>query len=57
MVSNIDKKVKALISGLIVNDKNKINRLVNELTESILPEKDEKLMKIITESFKGETNV
>ena len=57
MCNNIKKKVKALISGIIVNDERKINMLVNELSESIIPDKEDKIMRTLIESFKGETNV
>jgi hypothetical protein len=54
MGTNIEKKIKALISGLIVNDDARIEKLVNELSESILPDKEEKIMSILLENFKGE---
>ena len=57
MGNNINKKVKSLISGLITNDEKKIDMLVNDLSESILTEKEEKIMKTIIESFEGETDV
>jgi hypothetical protein len=57
MSNNIEKKVKALISGIIVNDESKINKLVQELTESILPERTEKIMKMLSDDFRRERNV
>lgn len=57
MSNNSDKKIKALISGLISNDERKVNSLVNELSESIIPDKESEIMSILVESFKGETNV
>lgn len=57
MKSNNKKRIKALVSGLMANDTDRVNSLVQELTESIIPEKEDDIMNIITESFKGETNV
>ena len=57
MKSNNKKRIKALVSGLMANDEDRVNNLVRELTESIIPEKEDDIMDIITESFKGESNV
>jgi len=57
MSSNLEKKMKALISSLIVNDNKKTEMLVNEISESILPDKEDDIMKIIMESFEGDANV
>jgi hypothetical protein len=57
MNSNNEKRIRALVSGLMANDTEKINSVVRELTESIIPEKEPFIMGIITESFKGETDV
>jgi len=54
---NSKNKIKSLIGGLITDDKAKIESLVKELSESIVPEKEDYIMKILIESFKGETNV
>jgi len=56
-MSNSKKKIRSLISGIISNDERKIELLVNELSEAIIPEKEPDIMKILIESFKGETNV
>lgn len=56
-MSNNKKRIKALVSGLIAGDDERVNSLVKELTESIIPEKEDDIMDIITESFKGETDV
>ena len=57
MSSNVKKQVKALIGSLIVNDQKRTDMLIKELSESLLAEKEEHVMKVIMESFKGETNV
>ena len=51
------KHIKALISGLLANDDQKVARIVNELSESILPQKEKIIMKIIIESLRGELDV
>jgi len=56
-MSNSKKRIKALVSGLMAGDTERVTNLVNELTESIVPERENEIMEIITESFKGETNV
>jgi hypothetical protein len=56
-MSNSKKRIKALVSGLLAGDTERVNTLVKQLTESIIPEKEDEIMDIITESFKGETNV
>jgi hypothetical protein len=57
MTGNSSKKIKALISGLISNDDQKIDSLVNELSESIIPDMEGIILEGLVESFKGETNV
>ena len=56
-MTNSKKKIKSLIGGLITNDTDKIHSLVKELSESIVPEKEDVIMEVLIESFKGETNV
>lgn len=51
------KKIKALISGILADDTQKINSIVQELSESIIPEKEDQIMQVLTESFKGDKNV
>lgn len=57
MNRNLEKKVKSLISGLLVNDDNKVNMLVNELTEAIIPNKEDMILNSLIESFKGDRDV
>jgi hypothetical protein len=57
MDRHIEKKIKALISGILVNDTSKIDKCVSELTEAIIPSKETEIMNTIVESFKGETDV
>ena len=57
MNRNTEKKMKSLISGLIVNDDMKITQLVNELSESIIADKESYIMESISESFKGDKDV
>ena len=52
-----NKKIKSLIGGLITKDQAKVESLVKELSQSIIPEKEDDIMKILIEGFKGETNV
>lgn len=56
-MNNSKKRIKALVSGLMAGDTERVNAVVKQLTESIVPEKEDEIMEIITESFKGETNV
>jgi hypothetical protein len=56
-MSNNEKRIKSLISGIMTGDDAKVQSIVNELTESIIPKKEDEIMEIITESFKGETDV
>jgi len=56
-MTNSKKKIKSLIGGLITNDQAKIESLVKELSKSVVPEKEECIMNVLIESFKGETNV
>jgi hypothetical protein len=56
-MENYKKQIKSLIGGLITNDTKKINSLVKELSESVVPEKEDYIMKVLIESFRGETNV
>lgn len=55
---NSNKKyIKDLVSSLMTDDNERVDSLVKKLTESIIPEKEDAIMEIITESFKGDTNV
>lgn len=56
-MKNSKKKIKSLIGGLITNDKAKIESLVKELSQSIVPDKEDYIMNVLVEGFKGETNV
>jgi len=56
MNRNTEKKMKSLISGLIVNDDGKIKQLVNELSEAIISDKEGYIMESISDSFKGSDN-
>lgn len=56
MNRNTEKKIKSLIGGLIVNDDKKINQLINELTESIVSDKENFIIEAISDSFRGEKN-
>lgn len=56
-MTNSKNKIKSLIGGLITNDTTKVNTLVRELSESIVPEKEDYIMKVLIESFKGDANV
>jgi hypothetical protein len=56
-MNNNKKKIKSLISNLLAGNTQNIDNLTRELSESILIDKEDDLMKILTESFKGETNV
>ena len=56
-MKNSKKQMKSLIGGLITNDQAKIESMVKELSQSIVPDKEEEIMSILVESFKGETNV
>lgn len=57
MDRHIEKKIKTLISAVLVNDTSKIDKCVSEITESIIPSKEDQIMNTIVESFKGETDV
>ena len=56
-MNNHKKKIKSLISNLLANNTTQVDNIVNELSESILIDKEDSIMKIINESFNGETNV
>lgn len=51
------KQVKALIGSMLTNDQERISKLVAELNESVIPDKESQIMEILTESFRGDTNV
>lgn len=54
---NSKKQIKSLISNILANNEQQVDNMVRQLSESILIEKEDVLMRILTESFKGETNV
>lgn len=54
---NSKKQIKSLISNILANNQQQVDSMVHQLSESILIEKEDTLMRILTESFKGETNV
>ena len=56
-MNNNKKKIKSLISNILADNSANVDNLVKELSESILIDKHDEVMQIITESFKGETNV
>ena len=56
-MNNHKKKIKSLISNLLANNDDQVDTIVNDLTESIFIDREDSIMQIITESFKGETNV
>jgi len=56
-MDNTKKKIKALISGILAEDNQKVKSVVKDLTESIIPEKEQDIMNVLIESFKGETDV
>lgn len=56
-MNNTQKQIKALISGLLADDNQRIDKIVRELSESIITEKENDIMTIITESFNGDSHV
>jgi hypothetical protein len=55
---NSNKKyIKSVISSLLANDNERTNKLIRELTENIMIQKENDIMDIITESFKGDYDV
>jgi hypothetical protein len=52
-----EKKIRAIIGGIISNDDSRVDQLVRELTESVVAGMESKITKTLTESFRGETNV
>lgn len=56
-MDNTKKKIKALISGLLADDDNKVKSVVRDLSESIIPDREQDIMSVLIESFKGETDV
>lgn len=56
-MENTRKKIKALISGILADDTQKIDSIMKELSEGIISQKEDQIMKILTESFKGEYDV
>lgn len=55
-MNNTKNQIKSIISGLLADDNQRVDRIVRELSESIIPEKERDIMQIITESFKGDTH-
>lgn len=53
-MNNTQKQIKALISGLLADDGQRVDKIVRELSESIIAEKEKEIMTIITESFNGD---
>jgi len=56
-MDNTKKKVKALISGILADDTDKVKSVVRDLSESIIPDKEQEIMSVLIESFKGDTDV
>lgn len=55
-MNNTQKQIKALISGLLADDNQRVDKIVRELSESIIAEKESDIMTIITESLNGDTH-
>jgi len=56
-MDNTKKKIKALISGILADDDQKVKTAVRDLSECIIPDREQDIMNALIESFKGETNV
>lgn len=56
-MNNTKKKIKTLISGILADDTKKVETVVRDLSESIIPERENDIMSVLIESFKGETDV
>lgn len=56
-MDNTKKKIKALISGLLADDDKRVKSVVRDLSESIIPDREQDIMNVLIESFKGETDV
>lgn len=56
-MDNTKKKIKALISGILADDDQKVKSVVRDLSESIIPDREQDIMNVLIESFNGETNV
>lgn len=54
---NKEKQIKALISGIISNDEDKVNDVIKSLSEAIIIEKNDVIVNAIMESLKGVYNV
>jgi len=54
---NKEKQIKALISGIISNDEDKVNDVIKSLSEAIIVEKNDVIVTAIMESLKGVYNV
>ena len=54
---NKEKQIKALISGIMSKDEDKVKETVNALAESIISEKNDVVINAIMESLKGVYNV
>jgi hypothetical protein len=51
------KKVKALIGGLLANDDAKVESLVRDLTNSIIPERSDIIIRALLDHLRGNTDV
>jgi len=56
-MNNSKKKIKALISGLLADDNDKVKSVVRDLSESIIADREYDIMNALVKSFKGETDV
>jgi len=56
-MDNTKKKIKALISGLLADDDDKVKSVVRDLSESIMTDRENEIMSVLVKSFKGETDV
>ena len=54
---NKEKQIKAIISGLIAKDDEKISEAINCLSEAIVAENKNVVMNAIVESLRGDHNV
>jgi hypothetical protein len=51
------KTVKSLISGLLVNDDQKVDRLIKEMVEARMPTVEGELLNVLVESMRGDRDV
>ncbi len=56
-MDNTKIKVKALISGILADDAQKVKSVIRDLSESIIPDKEQDIMNVLIESFKGDVDV